>query len=310
MNLNDLISKTKLNIAQLKEPKKDREKTEMTPDRWVPDIGTSILRFLTSDEDYDADKDMWFRKFNVHFLNKRVFLCPKEKGYKCPSCDHGWSEYNRLKESNAKLDNDKKDRSYSTFLPSQRCVVKVILKKFSSDGGVNFVDIEAMEKEQFGYPQVKLLDLSNSYVEEINKKYVFNHEYGDITHLTEGFDFTLVREQKKKGEASAQRTMSFTPARLNSPVFSKHVIPRDNEELFVTSFLEMMEKSPRIVERFDELTNKEILEMLDGHFHGMPNAEAESEKFGGEVREDKDDFTPGKNSAFAATAAKFNLNGG
>jgi len=316
MNLQDLISKTKLNIDQLKETKKDDKKIILTPDRWQPDVGKTVLRFLTSDEEYDLKRDMWFRLVNVHFFRKKVFFCLKEKGHKCPICEHGWAEYNRLKDFNKNLPDDKKDRSYSKFLPSQRAICKVLVKRYSADGTANPIDIEAMETNEFGQPQVKLLDLSKSIIDEINKAYVFNPEYGDITSIDQGFDFNLLKEVKKKGAASAQSSISLTAFRSNSPAISKHVISMTNEDQFVAAYMKMTELSPRMSDRFDEVTHAECIQMLEEHLSDMKNSEAESERGGASESSESDDsnssqdsdFVPGKDSKFAAIANKFKTN--
>lgn len=308
MNLQDLLNKTKLNLNQLKSQESEVEgKRELTPSRWLPDVGSYIVRFLTSDEDHDLKRDMWFRKFDVHFFEKKAFICPKSLGNKCPLCEYGWGLFAQLKEKNSKLEKDKKDRSYSPFLPSQRYVVKLLVRHFEDEKGEKS-NFEEVEIKGVGHPVVKLFDLSATAIEDI-KKVVFDPEYGDITNILNGFDFRMDKDKKKQGDKSMQSTISFNVRRNQSPVFSKDILPVSKEEKFIETYTKMMDSSPRMHERFDNLNNNEIIQLLESHLSKMKNADSETVKFeGSSTKEDltkTDDFQESKASKFSAAVSKF-----
>jgi hypothetical protein len=307
MNLQDLLNKTKLNLNQLKNKETETDnKKELLPSRWLPDIGSYFVRFLTSDEDADLKKDMWFRKFDVHFFEKKAFICPKSFGQKCPLCEHGWNLFGQLKEKNSKLEKDKKDRSYAPFLPTQRFVVKLLVRQFEDLKGEKS-NLEEVEFKQLGNPTVRLFDLSASAIEDINKV-IFDPEYGDITNLLEGFDFRLTKDKKKEGDKSMQSTISFTVRRNPSPVFSKELVPVAKEDLFISTYTKMMDSSPRMHERFDTLSISDIISLLENHLSKMKNVESETTKFEGAAAketEQQDDFKESKASKFSAAVSKF-----
>jgi hypothetical protein len=309
MNLQDLLNKTKLNLNQLKNKDTETDKKELSPARWLPDVGSYFVRFLTSDEDADLKKDMWFRKFDVHFFEKKAFICPKSFGHKCPLCEYGWGLFQQLKEKNSKLEKDKKDRSYAPFLPTQRYVVKLLVRQFEDLKGEK-LNFEEVELKNVGAPIVRLFDLSATAIEDINKV-IFDPEYGDITNILEGFDFRLTKDKKKEGDKSMQSTISFTVRRNPSPVFSKELLPATKEEKFIETYTKMMDSSPRMQERFDNLSSADIISLLETHLSKMKNADSETVKFDGasakekEPEQTQDAFQESRASKFSAAVSKF-----
>ena len=137
---------------------------------FMMDDGTSYVRVLPS-----VDEDIQFyAETSIHRINDKNYHCPREQGQKCPVCDtyYGlWKQVNELGKDNP---------ASQPFIDTARKIKA--RKRFY----MNVVD----RRDE----AVKILSVGQKLFGKILDSF-FDEDYGDITHLTEGWDFKVIKEQ-------------------------------------------------------------------------------------------------------------------
>jgi hypothetical protein len=329
MKLEELLNKYSLNADKLSDLEKEESQNNSKkddPTKWTPQAGKTVIRLLPSNEDIDMTKagPRWYRKIMVHYIDSKGFICPKMLNQACPCCDFTW---NVMWPPVKDLPKDKRG-NWGIFLPKERYISKVLVRKYSPDinGKQPFLEIEEDEiKSEAKHPQVRLFDYAKTYYEEIKAIVESgpkeNGGYGDVLSLTDGTDLFLSKTPpppKKKGEAqdftAMQKSIKITPSSMSTPVFNKTCVSHiKNSDLFVDTFMKMMEESPTINSRYEILSKDEINKLLSDYQSKMITG-AEVEKIPGTGANSEsipstseDDFNHGSNSEFAALANKFSI---
>ncbi len=190
------------------------------PMNWKPQHGDQDVRIVPT-EDGDPFKEFW-----VHYRigNSRPFLCPKKNsGENCPVCNFAWELYNEGDTKTAK-----------ELLPTQRFASPVVVR-----GETN---------------EVKVWSYSKRIYEEL-LSYVMNPEYGNVTDVSEGVDFTLTYD----AEAAKNRQLAsrITPRRTSSPL--------DPEDSVIKSILASV---PDLSEKFQKVTSEEVVDIFEAFING------------------------------------------
>ena len=126
--------------------------------------GTSLIRVLPSPEGTEQE---FYAETAIHRINDRNYHCPRVKGHDCPVCDL----YYRLWKVEGPMKDEAQDLARQ-IKPRKRYYMNVVDRRDES------VKILSMGMKLFG----KILDC------------FFDEDYGDITHLTEGWDFKVVKD--------------------------------------------------------------------------------------------------------------------
>ena len=131
---------------------------------FMMDEGTSIIRVLPSPE---GSEDEFYAETAIHRINDKNYHCPRVKGHDCPICDL----YYRLWKVEGPMKDEAQDLARQ-IKPRKRYYMNVVDRRDES------VKILSMGMKLFG----KILDC------------FFDEDYGDITNLTEGWDFKVVKD--------------------------------------------------------------------------------------------------------------------
>ena len=131
---------------------------------FMMDEGTSIIRVLPSPE---GSEDEFYAETAIHRINDKNYHCPRVKGHDCPICDL----YYRLWKVEGPMKDEAQDLARQ-IKPRKRYYMNVIDRRDES------VKILSMGMKLFG----KILDC------------FFDEDYGDITNLSKGWDFKVVKD--------------------------------------------------------------------------------------------------------------------
>lgn len=126
--------------------------------------GTSVIRVLPSPEGSEQE---FYAETAIHRINDKNYHCPRVKGHDCPVCDL----YYRLWKVEGPMKDEAQDLARQ-IKPRKRYYMNVVDRRDES------VKILSMGMKLFG----KILDC------------FFDEDYGDITNLTEGWDFKVVKD--------------------------------------------------------------------------------------------------------------------
>ena len=126
--------------------------------------GTSLIRVLPSPEGTEQE---FYAETAIHRINDKNYHCPRVKGHDCPVCDL----YYRLWKVEGPMKDEAQDLARQ-IKPRKRYYMNVVDRRDES------VKILSMGMKLFG----KILDC------------FFDEDYGDITNLTEGWDFKVVKD--------------------------------------------------------------------------------------------------------------------
>ena len=126
--------------------------------------GTSVIRVLPSQEGSEQE---FYAETAIHRINDKNYHCPRVKGHDCPVCDL----YYRLWKVEGPMKDEAQDLARQ-IKPRKRYYMNVVDRRDES------VKILSMGMKLFG----KILDC------------FFDEDYGDITNLTEGWDFKVVKD--------------------------------------------------------------------------------------------------------------------
>jgi hypothetical protein len=126
--------------------------------------GTSVIRVLPSPEGSEQE---FYAETAIHRINDKNYHCPRVKGHDCPVCDL----YYRLWKVEGPMKDEAQDLARQ-IKPRKRYYMNVVDRRDEN------VKILSMGMKLFG----KILDC------------FFDEDYGDITNLTEGWDFKVVKD--------------------------------------------------------------------------------------------------------------------
>ena len=206
----------------------DKDNRADGPMNWKPQHGDQDIRIVPTE---DGDP---FREFWVHYRigSNRPFLCPKKNsGEDCPVCNFAWELYNEGDTKTAK-----------ELLPTQRFASPVVVR-----GETN---------------EVKVWSYSKRIYEEL-LSYVMNPEYGDVTDVGGGVDFTLTYD----AEAAKNRQLAtrITPRRTSSPL--------DSEDSVVKSILSSV---PDLSEKFEKVSSEGVRNIFEVFINGSSASQQSS----------------------------------
>jgi len=177
---------------KLAEARGEKKKSEKDKSRFKPEEGEAKIRFLPTE---DGDP---FKEFFVHYNIEKhsPLLCPKRNyNEECSICDFAFHLWREAVESDSE-DQKKEARKY--FAKPRY-----------------FSPIVVREQEEEEGPKVYSYGVT-SYKEIL--ELCLNEEFGDITDVDGGIDFTLKYEKAKSKEAFPKTTL--TPSRKSSPLAS------------------------------------------------------------------------------------------
>lgn len=212
----------------------NQEKGNGTSVFWKPDEGTHTIRVV------DPGTGDPFRDFYLHYnVGKNFgFLCPKRNfGDECPVCEFAsklWTEGNE----------DEKNQAKKLFV-KQRFYTTIVVRGEEDTGA-------------------KLWSHGKEVFENLLRVAVNTEEYGDITDVKDGTDFTV--EYKTPEGASFPKT-SLTPKRKTSPLAgSKKEVDA------------ILENVPNVDEILERKTTEQVEKMLNEWLHSDKESEGKPEK--------------------------------
>ena len=160
-----------VNIDELKKKYQEIQKASGGGDNsdflkkfFMMEEGTSVVRVLPQPEGEDNE---FYAETAIHRINDRNYHCPRVKGDDCPVCDLYYKLW-KVKGSQQ----DEAQALARQIKPRKRYYMNVVDRR---DGSVKIL---SMGMKLFG----KILDC------------FFDEDYGDITDLTKGWDFKVVKD--------------------------------------------------------------------------------------------------------------------
>jgi len=223
---------------------------------WKPKIDSETKVRLIPTPDGDPFKEKHFH----YNLGKQSVLCPKRNfDEDCPVCEFASSLWNEG-------DDDSKEMAKKLFV-RQRFYSPIILRD---------------EKE----PTVKVWAYSQSVYQDLLST-CLNPEYGDITDIESGTDFTIKYEKGDGNFPSTKLVYSRNPSSLCG-------------DLGKDKCAELLSDLPDFDELYERKSTAEVQAMLDAWMDSEENEGADVEKFSGSTTEETsvdgalDDLKKGK----------------
>lgn len=169
-----------MSLEKLREIAEARAKKgkKSDPNRFVPDFGTTHVRFLPA----VAESEAFFKSYGEHWIEtdegKKMFLCPRlSLGKKCPICEIGFELYATGDADDALLARN--------LMPSNRNVANVLVYAVDDDGNEKLV---GPKQYKFGKK------LGEKLVDECVDEEI------DIADKEEGYDYKIVKKKVKEGD--------------------------------------------------------------------------------------------------------------
>lgn len=205
-----------------------------------------IIRFVST-EDGDPFKDLHFH----YGIDKKSILCPKRNfDEECPICETASSIWRQ----GADRDDEDLKRQAKEMFVKQRFFAPVIVRGQLMDDGT-LDEAPAFYMDETGakceHP-VRWYGFGKKTYEDLIQL-ILNPEYGDITDIDDGIDFTVTFDFST-GKSFAETTL--VPKRKSSKLF-------DNKK----KVAEALSAIPDIYELYERMSPEEVRSSLEAHLN-------------------------------------------